>query len=148
MPGTDALRAAQISVGENEFSFLPELPGRGLGADMIGRAAALLVDMPMDYAASGYRLSARQSVMGRRSRDFLKADLDAFEEAWERAGLAGRSGSSRFRRAVRSRWPRRWNWRAGTRSCAIAAPGPTLSNRWPKDSGCTPTRFTNAPVHK
>lgn len=89
MPGTDALRAAQISVGENEFSFLPELPGRGLGADMIGRAAALLVDMPMDYAASGYRLSARQSVMGRRSRDFLKADLDAFEEAWERAGLAG-----------------------------------------------------------
>lgn len=93
MPGTDPLRAAEISVGESEFAFLPELPDRGLGADMIGRAAALLVDMPMDFTASGYRLSARQSVMGRRSRDFLKADLDAFEEAWERAGLAG---SDRF----------------------------------------------------
>ncbi len=56
---------------------------------MIGRAAALLVDMPMDYAASGYRLSTRQSGMSRHSRDFLNADLDSFEEAWERAGLAG-----------------------------------------------------------
>ncbi|WP_207841104.1 vitamin-B12 independent methionine synthase [Williamsia soli] len=89
MPGLDPLRAAEISVGECEFAFLPELPARGLGADMVGRAAALLVDIPMDYAASGYRLSTRQSVMGRRSRDFLSADLDAFEEAWERAGLRG-----------------------------------------------------------
>ena len=42
MPGTDPLRAAEISVGECEFAFLPELPARGLGADMVGRAAALL----------------------------------------------------------------------------------------------------------
>jgi methionine synthase II (cobalamin-independent) len=89
MPGNDPLMAAEISVGESEFAFLPELPGRGLGADMVGRAAALLVDMPMDFAASGYRLSARPSNMSRRARDFLNADLDAFEEAWEKAGSAG-----------------------------------------------------------
>jgi len=89
MPGTDPRVAAEISVGETEFAFLPELPARGLGADMVGRAAVLLVDMPMDVAPSGYRLSGRPSGLSRRARDFLAADLDAFEEAWERAGLTG-----------------------------------------------------------
>jgi methionine synthase II (cobalamin-independent) len=89
MPGTDPRVAAEISVGETEFAFLPELPARGLGADMVGRAAVLLVDMPMDVAPSGYRLSGRPSGLSRRAKDFLAADLDAFEEAWERAGLVG-----------------------------------------------------------
>lgn len=88
MPGTDPIESAGISLGECELAFLPELPQRGLGADTIGRSAALLVDMPMDTVASGYRLSARKSGLTRRARDFLNADLDAFEEAWERAGMA------------------------------------------------------------
>jgi methionine synthase II (cobalamin-independent) len=88
MPGSDPVEAAGISLGECGLAFFPELPGRGLGADMVGRSAAILVDMPMDTVASGYRLSARRSSLNRRARDFLNADLDAFEEVWERTGMA------------------------------------------------------------
>ncbi|WP_076480241.1 uroporphyrinogen decarboxylase/cobalamine-independent methonine synthase family protein [Williamsia sterculiae] len=90
MPGTDARRAAAIVTGELPLAHLPELPQRGLGADMIGRAAALLVDLPMDVAASGYRLTSRPTGLMRTARDHLSRDLDAMEEAWE---VAGRHGS-------------------------------------------------------
>jgi len=36
--------------------YLPELPSRGPGADLVGRSAALLVDMPVDLQPSGWRL--------------------------------------------------------------------------------------------
>ena len=41
MPGTDAREAAAIVNGEVDLAHLVELPGRGLGADMIGRMAAI-----------------------------------------------------------------------------------------------------------
>jgi len=45
LPGTDPLEAARTVAGElPELPYLPELPARGVGADMIGRTAALLVD--------------------------------------------------------------------------------------------------------
>ena len=37
---------------------LVELPGRGVGADMIGRAGALLVDIAVDTVPRGYRIAA------------------------------------------------------------------------------------------
>ena len=38
---------------------LPELPGRGAGADMVGRTAALLVDLAVDITPAGWRLVPR-----------------------------------------------------------------------------------------
>lgn len=60
-----------------DFPHLPELPERGAGADMIGRAAALLVDLPAEVYAGRWQLTARPGVDARRARDFLQRDLDA-----------------------------------------------------------------------
>ncbi|WP_343287172.1 vitamin-B12 independent methionine synthase [Gordonia sp. SID5947] len=89
MPGTDPREAAAVINGELDLAHLVELPNRGAGADMIGRMAAVLVDLPMDAGTWGYRLAARGSAISRRSRDFLRADLDAVEELWDTAGFRG-----------------------------------------------------------
>ncbi|GAB93673.1 hypothetical protein GORHZ_235_00220 [Gordonia rhizosphera NBRC 16068] len=89
MPGTDPREAASVINGELDLAHLAELPGRGLGADMVGRMAAVLVDLPMDAGTWGYRLAARGSSVSRRARDFLNADLDAVEELWDTAGFIG-----------------------------------------------------------
>ncbi|TJZ81332.1 methionine synthase [Rhodococcus oryzae] len=89
-PGTDPREAAAIVVGElPALPHLVELPDRGVGADMIGRAAALLVDMPLDTSTTAYRLAQRPGAVTRRARDLLRRDLDALEEAWEVAGRRG-----------------------------------------------------------
>lgn len=89
-PGTDPREAAATIIGElPDLPHLVELPGRGVGADLIGRVSALLVDMRFDSTTRGYRLAARPGAVSRRARDLLRADLDALEEAWETAGLAG-----------------------------------------------------------
>ncbi len=63
-----------------DLPFLPELPDRGPGADMIGRTAALLLDMPVETTPSGWRLAAAAGRDLRRARGFLARDLDALEE--------------------------------------------------------------------
>ncbi|MBX7430660.1 methionine synthase [Mycobacterium sp. Y57] len=89
-PGTSARTAAEVVVGElHRLPHLVELPGRGVGADMIGRAAALLVDINLDTVARGYRVSAGRSAATRRAASLLDEDIDALEEAWETAGLHG-----------------------------------------------------------
>lgn len=86
-PGTSARHAAEVVVGElHDLPYLPELPARGLGADMIGRAGALLVDIAIDTVPRGYRIAARPSSITRRAASLLNEDLDALEEAWEKAG--------------------------------------------------------------
>src|SRR5690606_37023698 len=60
---------------------LPELPNRGMGADMVGRAAAMLVDLHVDLQPSGWRLVDRRGADERRARSMLNADLDALEVA-------------------------------------------------------------------
>lgn len=87
MPGTDALEAARIVIGElPALPHLPELPDRGAGADMIGRTAALLVDLALELVPSGYRVTSRAGADHRRGVDLLRADLDALEEAVDSAG--------------------------------------------------------------
>lgn len=71
------------------LAHLVELPARGVGADLIGRAGALLVDIAIDTAARGYRLAARPGAVTRRAVSLLGEDTDALEEAWEVAGLRG-----------------------------------------------------------
>lgn len=86
-PGTSPRRAAEVIVGElHSLPYLPELPARGVGADLIGRAGALLVDIAIDTVPRGYRIAARPGAVTRRAASLLGEDLDAFEEAWEKAG--------------------------------------------------------------
>ncbi|WP_344782325.1 vitamin-B12 independent methionine synthase [Gordonia caeni] len=89
MPGTDPREAAAVVVGELGLPHLPELPARGVGADLIGRTAGLLVDLPVDYVHRTYRLAAAPTAETRRARDWLRWDLDALEEVWETGGLRG-----------------------------------------------------------
>ena len=82
LPGTDPGEAARLVFGElPDLPHLPELPARGAGADTIGRAAALLVDLPVELVPSGWRLTAHPGRDLRRARDFLARDLDALEAA-------------------------------------------------------------------
>ncbi|MGB8408234.1 MAG: methionine synthase, partial [Mycobacterium sp.] len=89
-PGTDARKAAEVVVGElHTLPHLVELPARGIGADLIGRAGALLVDIGIDTVPRGYRIAQGRSSALRRAVSLLDEDIDALEEAWEKAGLRG-----------------------------------------------------------
>ncbi len=77
-------------VGElHQLPHLVELPGRGVGADLIGRAGALLVDIAIDTVPRGYRIAHGRSSVTRRAASLLDEDIDALEEAWEAVGLRG-----------------------------------------------------------
>jgi hypothetical protein len=88
MPGADPAEALAVVLGEvPELPFLPELPGRGPGADMIGRTAALLVDLPVETTPRGWRLALRGGRDLGQARGLMSADLDAMEAAT--SGYAG-----------------------------------------------------------
>jgi len=81
MPGGNPLETAQLVFDEvPDLPFLAELPGRGPGADMIGRTAALLVDIPVEITPGGWRIADRPGRDMRRARSMLSSDLDALEE--------------------------------------------------------------------
>ena len=82
MPGTDPAEAVAVVLGElPDFPHLPELPGRGPGADLTGRTAALLVGLAVETATSGWRFAARPGRDLRRAAGFRQQDLDALEQA-------------------------------------------------------------------
>lgn len=86
-PGISARQAAEVVVGElPALPHLVELPARGVGADMIGRAGALLIDIAIDTVPRGYRLVARPGAVTKRAASLVAEDIDALEEAWEKAG--------------------------------------------------------------
>jgi len=89
-PGTSPRQPAEVVIGElHTLPHLVELPERGVGADMIGRAGALLIDIGIDTVPRGYRIAAGRSAVVRRAASLLDEDLDVLEEAWEKAGLRG-----------------------------------------------------------
>ncbi|HZC09635.1 MAG TPA: methionine synthase [Mycobacterium sp.] len=90
-PGTAARPAAEVVVGElgAAMAHVVELPARGVGADIVGRAGALLIDVAIDTVPRGYRVAARPGAVTRRAVSLLDEDIDALEEAWETAGLRG-----------------------------------------------------------
>lgn len=80
-PGDDPAEALRTVLGELPgFPHLPELPGRGAGADIIGRSAALLVDLAVGLQPSGWRFADRPGRDHSRARDFLARDLDTLED--------------------------------------------------------------------
>ncbi|WP_279389681.1 methionine synthase [Pseudonocardia endophytica] len=89
MPGTDPTEASAVVTGETpDLPALPELPARGVGADMIGRTAGLLVDIATEVVPTGWRVTARPGRDKRRAADLLAFDVDAFDEACDRIGSA------------------------------------------------------------
>jgi len=80
-PGTEPGEAVRTVLGELPLlPHLPELPGRGAGADMIGRTGALLVELPIEVQPSGWRVTQRAGRDLVRARSYLSWDLDALEE--------------------------------------------------------------------
>ncbi len=81
LPGDDIKDAVSMAFGElPDLPFLPELPGRGPGADMIGRGAGLLVDLPVELYAGRWRVASRGGADLRRAHDLLERDLDVLTE--------------------------------------------------------------------
>jgi hypothetical protein len=80
-PGTDIVEATKTVFGElPDLPYLPELPARGPGADMIGRSAGLLADLPVELYAARWRMAARPGRDARRTADLRERDLDALTE--------------------------------------------------------------------
>jgi len=88
MPGTDPAEAMRVIAGELPgFPHLAELPDRGPGADLTGRTAALLIDMPVELTPRGWRLAERPGRDLARARSMLASDLDVLEEVLQ--GFSG-----------------------------------------------------------
>jgi methionine synthase II (cobalamin-independent) len=81
MPGSDPAEAMRVIVGElPDFPHVPELPGRGPGADITGRTAALLVDIAAEVTPRGWRVAERPGRDLARARSMLSSDLDVLAE--------------------------------------------------------------------
>ncbi|MBB5495258.1 methionine synthase [Nocardiopsis metallicus] len=80
-PGEEPDETMRTIVGElPDLPHLPELPARGAGADMIGRAAGLLVDLPVEVQPTGWRVVDTPGRDLARAGSFLSYDLDALTE--------------------------------------------------------------------
>ena len=88
LPFDDPHEAARVVAGElPDLPHVPELPGRGAGADLVGRTAVLLDGLGVDLSPAGWRLlgpRGRSGVDARRAVAALSRDLDAVEEALPR----------------------------------------------------------------
>ncbi len=89
MPGEDYVSTGHVVLDETPDLFaIPELPGRGVHAAMIGRGAAMLTELGADLQPSGWRLTGGGTGSDqRRARSLLAQDLDAIEELLD--GFAG-----------------------------------------------------------
>lgn len=96
-PGEDmrtTLRLVRDILGEVDsdstrvgLPYLPELPARGPGADLVGRTAGMLAEMPIDLQPSGWRLVDRPGRDHERTVALRRRDLDDLAEAFD--GYAG-----------------------------------------------------------
>lgn len=86
LPGSD-VRGAALAIrelyGEAGIPYLAELPGRGPGADIIGRTAAQLAGLSVDLQPSGWRLTDGPGRDAGRARAFLREDLDILAEVYD-----------------------------------------------------------------
>lgn len=80
-PGTDLVEALKISFDEApELPFLPELPARGVGSQIVGRGIAVLSGLGADLQPAGWRLTDAPGRDQLRARATLRDDLDQLEE--------------------------------------------------------------------
>ena len=93
-PGDDDAayaEAVRVVLGElpdpEGLPYVPELPGRGPGTTMTGRAVAVATDLAFDLQPAGWRLTGTEGLDQRRARSRLAQDLDQVEE--QSQGLTG-----------------------------------------------------------
>lgn len=83
-PGEDFDEALRVVLGElavdGGLPHLPEVPGRGITAGMVGRTLATVSELGVDLQPAGWRLTDAPGVDHRRARSLLAQDLDALEE--------------------------------------------------------------------
>ena len=83
-PGTDIASAVrQVFDLFAERPFLPELPARGPGSDIIGRGLAATGHLAFALTSSGWTLSDVPGIDQRRATARLRDDLDVLEETAE-----------------------------------------------------------------
>ncbi|MDO5712358.1 MAG: methionine synthase [Micrococcales bacterium] len=124
-PGTD-IRACVRFVrdvfagdpGDGAWSlpYLPELPDRGPGAELVGRSAAFLVGLPVDLQPSGWRIVDRPGRDAGRTAAYLRQDLDEMAEAYD-----GYDGPLKLQ--VAGPWTLAANVRVGRGERAVVDPG-------------------------
>lgn len=81
LPGVD-FRGALGAMTEvlPEILPLPELPERGVGSQMVGRALGLIDGLAFDLQPAGWRLTSGSGADHRRARSQWRFDLDDVEE--------------------------------------------------------------------
>lgn len=84
-PGVDPRESARIVAGElPDLLHVVELPGRGPGADMIGRTGALLCAVEpgfgLETTPEGWRISGSRGRAMRLGQSWIDQDLDCLEE--------------------------------------------------------------------
>lgn len=82
-PGQDPVEANRIICGElggPHLPFIPELPGRGVGSDAVGRTAALLVELAVDVQPHGWRIVDRPGQDMRRAVSALSTDINVLAD--------------------------------------------------------------------
>ena len=85
LPGTDIAEALRLIFGElPDLPHLAELPARGPGADIIGRSAGFLVEMPVQLYAGQWQVAPRAGKDLRVTADLLERDLDQLTEQGDR----------------------------------------------------------------
>ncbi len=121
MPGRSAREAAEVVAGELPDSpFLPELPARGPGGDLIGRTGGLLAEVAADLSIepipTGWRLTTSSTRTTRLAQSWLREDLDQAEERF--AGSAGT-----FKLQLAGPWTLAASLETASGSLALADPG-------------------------
>jgi hypothetical protein len=85
LSGTDIAEAQRMIFGELPgFAHLAELPDRGPGADIIGRTAGLLADLPVQLYAGNWQAAPRAGKDLRVTGDLMARDLDQLSEQGDR----------------------------------------------------------------
>lgn len=81
MPSTDFAATQRMVLGEGfDLPWLVELPARGVGSQLVGRAVALMSELAFDLQPAGWRLTDRPGADAVRARVDLRRDLDQLEE--------------------------------------------------------------------
>jgi methionine synthase II (cobalamin-independent) len=75
--------AVRDLLSEEGLPYLPELPARGPGADIIGRSAGLLADLAVDLQPMGWRFVDRPGRDAHRTSGLMRQDLDELAEAFD-----------------------------------------------------------------
>jgi methionine synthase II (cobalamin-independent) len=82
--------AVRVVLGEvPDLPYVPEVPGCGVAAGMIGRTLGLVTDLGVDLQPAGWRLTGYGGPPGidhRRAQSLLAQDLDTWEEQTQAYG--------------------------------------------------------------